>query len=411
MAITACENQESCTDGNNRMAVIHPPQVLVSSPYYVPGFRAGGALRAVANLVSQLGRKIDFKIITRDRDAFSDLPYDGITRETWLKINDAQVYYVDRSKLSFGCWHKLLNNEQYDVLYLNSLFSFWFSIKPAILARFGLLRSSRILLAPRGELSLGALGLKSRKKRLFLALARHTGLYQGVTFQASSQYERADIARIFGNRVRIVVAADIPAPPPSTSRPKRKGKADLARFLFLGRIAPVKNLKGALLTLINCKQECELRIVGPIDDEMYWKECQELIDHMPRVIRVEYMGEIDNGKLDDVFSVNHFLLLPSLSENFGHAIYESLARGTPVLVGDKTPWRDLQAKGIGWDIPLENEKAWEEAVSSCISMTAEKYEAMSTLCMEHARMFATDSSLFGQNYDLFAAFKPSPTKL
>ena len=362
-------------------------------------------MRTIVNLTSQLGDEIEFKIITGDRDALMENPYAGIEVETWLKIQKVQVYYVDKNKLSFVRWRKLLNNEEYDVLYLNSLFSFWFSIKPIILARLGLLRTPQILMAPRGELGGGALGTKARKKKMFLAFARYAKLYQRVVFQASSRYEQADIIRVFGDQVRIVVAPDIPALVSDAEKPKLRKKDNFARFIYLGRIEPVKNLKGALLTLLRCKQYCELRIFGPIRDNTYWEECKKLIVQMPKGINVKYIGEVDNSKIDEIFLSADYLFLPSLGENFGHVIYESLARGTPVLISDQTPWKNLQAMNVGWDIPLGATESWESAVSTCVSMSARNYESMSRACLDYARTFAHDSCLLKESFDLFDSFR------
>lgn len=390
------------------MSLVHKPRVLVSSPFYLPGYRAGGALRTIVNLVSQLGDRIDFKIVTGDRDSLMDRPYSGVILETWLRRENAKVYYVDKNKLSFAYWKSLLNHQDYDVLYLNSLLSFEFSIKPAILARLRLLRTPHILLAPRGELSMGALGIKARRKKMFLAFAKLFSLYKHVVFQASSQYERADIIRVFGERVRIVIAADIPASKPAAGKIEIDKKDNCARFLFLGRIGPVKNLKGALLTLLKCKHQCKFQIFGPVSDDLYWKECEDIIAHMPEGVTVEYLGEVDNCRIDEVFLSNHYLLLPTLGENFGHVIYESLSRGTPVLISDQTPWRNLQEKQIGWDIPLEDAEAWGGAISHCINMTARQYETMSERCVEYARTFSQSNGLLNQNFNLLASFGSPP---
>lgn len=384
------------------------PRVLISSPYYLPGYRAGGALRTVANLVAGLGTRIDFRIVTRDRDVFMHGPYEALTREYWLDLDNARVYYVDQSKLSFAYWRTLLNQQDYDVLYLNSLFSYWFSIKPAILARFGLLRNPHLLLAPRGELSVGALSLKSRKKQTFLTFAKHVKLYDRVVFQASSQEEQHDIVRVFGKQARVVIAGDVPAPLSSARRTKVGKAKGTAVFVFLGRITPVKNLKGALLVLSHCKKACHFMIYGPVGDVNYWEECVNIIARMPKQITVKYMGEVDNNSIDEVFDSAHFLLLPSLGENFGHVIYEALARGTPVLISNQTPWRDLQVKQVGWDLPLEDAKAWESALSTCITMESRQFQLMSEACAKYALLLAQDSYLLERSYELLASFSSAP---
>jgi len=58
----------------------------------------------------------------------------------------------------------------------------------------------------------------------------------------------------------------------------------------------------------------------------------------------------------------HALLMPSLTENFSYTVLESLQVGIPVLISDQTPWRGLQADGVGWDLPLEDLSAWAAAL-------------------------------------------------
>ena len=44
------------------------PQILCFVDYYLPGYKAGGPLRTIINMVSQLGGEFEFLIVTRDRD-------------------------------------------------------------------------------------------------------------------------------------------------------------------------------------------------------------------------------------------------------------------------------------------------------------------------------------------------------
>lgn len=61
------------------------------------------------------------------------------------------------------------------------------------LRRLGLLPLVPVILAPRGEFSPGALGLKAWKKRPYIELTRMIGLHRGITWQASSEREAGDI--------------------------------------------------------------------------------------------------------------------------------------------------------------------------------------------------------------------------
>jgi glycosyltransferase involved in cell wall biosynthesis len=54
-------------------------------------------------------------------------------------------------------------------------------------------------------------------------------------------------------------------------------------------------------------------------------------------------------------------ILPTLNENFGHSIVESLSVGTPVLISDNTPWRSSASYAIN-SVPLLS-NSWIEALN------------------------------------------------
>ena len=67
----------------------------------------------------------------------------------------------------------------------------------------------------------------------------------------------------------------------------------------------------------------------------------------------KYMGIVKHERVGEVFAEHDLFLLPSLGENYSHVTCEALSAGCPVLISDRTPWRNLQQKGVGWDVPLK----------------------------------------------------------
>jgi len=53
------------------------PRILVVTGHYLPGFKAGGPLRSVANLVNCLRDEFEFLILTSDRDLGDTEAYPG----------------------------------------------------------------------------------------------------------------------------------------------------------------------------------------------------------------------------------------------------------------------------------------------------------------------------------------------
>ena len=56
-----------------------------------------------------------------------------------------------------------------------------------------------------------------------------------------------------------------------------------------------------------------------------------------------------------IFLKNDLFVFPTLGENFGHVIFESLEASTPVLVSDQTPWKSNYKRGLQ-TLPLDEDK-------------------------------------------------------
>ena len=69
--------------------------------------------------------------------------------------------------MNFKGVKKILTNTNHDLLFLNSFFSFRFTILPILVRKFGLIINKTCIIAPRGEFSSEALKLKLVKKIIF----------------------------------------------------------------------------------------------------------------------------------------------------------------------------------------------------------------------------------------------------
>jgi glycosyltransferase involved in cell wall biosynthesis len=365
------------------------PKIFVLSDWYLPGSKAGGPVSAIANLIELLGDEFRFHVITRDRDITEKSAYAGVPTDRWVPVGKASVLYT--SNLSFSNLRRHILEIAPNVIYLNSFFSPG-TRKILTLRRLGLLPASAVVLCPQGELSPAALSLRRLRKWLYQRVTKRTGLYRDLTWQACSDLEKqqitasgiADGAR---NGGRLVVTPNLPSPhlpefPIELQRPEKRPGA--IRLIFLSRISRIKNLHFALKSLAALRGHVELEIVGPIEDAGYWAACQEQIRALPKNIVVTCAGPVQHEHVSRTFFQHHFLLLPTLGENFGYAILEALAAGCPIFISDQTPWRNLQAAGVGWDLPLGKPGLWQSALQECIAMDDAGYQVMS----ERARCFA-----------------------
>lgn len=395
---------------------------------YLPGYKAGGPIRSIENLVAALGTEFQFEIVTLDRDLGDKAPYPGIVENQRVRVGHADVNYVRPGwRGLLGVFGLLRSVDPKTVVYLNSYFSRHFSMLTMVMCRLGLCRPRQVVLAPRGEFSTGALTLKNRRKLLYVTISHWLGLHRGIIWHASSELEAADIRRYYSGLLN-VEAARVPlgsvrngatgatgalatalniaaaGSPPGQRRRKTAGEL---RIVFVSRISRMKNLSSALMMLDDVSGDVAFDIYGPTEDASYWDDCRRLIVALPANVRVEYRGRIEHEKIGQVFAEHDLFLFPTLGENYGHVICESLAAGCPVLISDRTPWRDLEKHSAGWDIPLEETERFRSVLQQCVDADGERWAAIAASAKRYAERVTSAPEIIDANRRLFQyAFSP-----
>ncbi len=391
------------------------PTILTFTRYYLPGYRGGGPIRALANLVEKLGDTFQFRIITLDRDLGDNGRYAGVQPGTWMPCGKALVRYVSLDYFGFRQVAGIVRNTPHDVIYLNSFFDPRFTQQVLVCRRLGCFEKCPIVIAPRGEFSEGALLLKRRKKRLFIRLAKLFGLYDNLTWQASSEAEADQIERLFLVRhtapflgkikVSVRVAPDLtePAENKVSALPEREGYrlGYPLRICFISRISPMKNLDFALRVLSEVSLPVVFFIYGPIEDAAYWAVCQTLARKLPSHIEVIYKGVVKPCDVVKTLAQHNLFLFPTRGENFGHVIYEALCAGLPILISDQTPWRDLEQQGVGWDLSLADTHSFARMIEKVGGWTCTEYRQWAMRARDIAKKVGEDVSIVEANERLF----------
>jgi glycosyltransferase involved in cell wall biosynthesis len=296
------------------------------------------------------------------------------------------------------CLAAAVSEIQPNAVYLNGFFG-PMSVKLLLARRLGALKGIPILLAPRGELSPGALRLKAFKKRRFLQLSKWTGLHTDVVFHASTQRESDEISATISLRQAPRVARNPVAMDQSSPLSRRKARGAV-RFVFLSRIDRKKNLHLAIELLRSLHGSVEFDIYGPATDETYWRECRVLIDELPSNVAVTYRGPVAHKLVGSTLSAHHCFLFPTAGENFGHAIVEAFLAGCLVITSDQTPWLGLVQLGVGWDLPLEDRENWRRVLQQCVDMDSETYARASLNSRAFGNQIASTDTA-AENLQLF----------
>lgn len=379
-------------------------KVLAFSSHFAPGYMAGGVVRSLVNLMQNSSVGHELRLVVGDRD-LDGTPYEKVTTDRWGGFGSGLVWYSSARFGLFAQFCRMLRAYPHELIYLNGVFDWRFSLLPLIARRIGF-STAPVLLAPRGELSSGAISLKRWKKRPYLVLHRLLCLGVDVWWHASSSFEASDIVRELGVPAnRIVIAPDL-ATVAAVNRHQDTVEEDGAEarplnIAFLSRISPKKNLDFALRVLLQVRVPVRFEIYGPREDATYWRECELLIAGLPKAVDARYCGSVDPHRVPDVFSRVDLFFFPTRGENFGHVIAESLSVGTPVLISDQTPWRDLARVGAGWDIPLEDVAKFVAVIESMAGEDVKVRRERRLRAAEFAAERLEDESVLDANRAIF----------
>jgi len=377
------------------------PVILLFIDWYLPGYKAGGPITSCANLIGHLKDEFDFRVITRDTDYTETKPYPGIISNHWNTLPDGtEVYYFSEKELSYRNIKYLIRETKHDKIYLNGIYSRYFTIYPLLYAR----RKSfeNVLIASRGMLAQSAIGVKRKKKKLFLTLSRGLGLFKSVVFHASTAAEKKDIEKEFGAGVKIRIAGNLGAMRRFSNNPFREKERGNLKLISIARIAPEKNLLYALQQLAKVHDlSITFDIYGPVYDKEYWESCLTMMKTLPKGVIVNYHGSIPSETVPELLSKSHFLFMPTQGENFGHIILQAFSSGCPVIISDQTPWKDLEKHKYGWDIPLSNPDEFVDALGNACSLNQEEFSKLSDHVFRYSSDFLLNPAAELENRKLF----------
>ena len=357
--------------------------ILILVDWFTPGFRAGGPIRSVSNVVKSFQNEFNFWILTSNKDLGMEMPYD-LDSDVWLDCEGHSIYYssVPPSKEMIQA---TIGDKSIHLVYFNSMFSPAYTIRPLRTIK-NMEEGPRIVVAPRGMLSEQALAIKSAKKKLFLTVAKLAGWYSGLRWHSTSTEETKSIKKRFKD-AEIIEAPNIGWLPDQKITAENKVENTI-RLVSVSRIARIKNIDLIFKVLAKMPDSVSInyRHIGPIEDADYWQSCMKLANELAPNIEFEYVGEKSHEEISQFLLDAQLLIMLSASENFGHVILEAFSHGLPCVVSNGTPWRRLEDKKVGFDLSCEDIDGITEKLIYFCSMNAKEFGVWS----EAARSFAED---------------------
>lgn len=325
----------------------------------------GGPSQMVLGLSAALAQEgVEVTILTTDSNGDAgqkplDVPLDRPVEQNGYQIRYFRCSPFRRYKFSLGLLRWLDKHAcEYDIAHIHALFSPISSLA----ARVARSHHLPYILRPLGTLDPADLQKKRRLKQIYAALLEKPNIAGAARLHFTSQQE-AKISERFGVSTRDLV---IPLGVQLLNLQERKENPSLTspQILFMSRIDPKKGLNLLIPALENLLAEgidFQFILAGANpQDPSYEEKVKAQIEGSPLKSHTIITGFVTGDRKTSLLQNADVFVLPSYYENFGIAVAEAMATGTPVVISDQVYiWEDVQKAEAGWVCSLTVESLTE----------------------------------------------------
>lgn len=155
----------------------------------------------------------------------------------------------------------------------------------------------------------------------------------------------------------------------------KRGKSVMKTVLYIGRINRGKGLMNLVNAWAFVRADGWRVTIAGFDEEGCEAELRVRVKELGMEEDFEFPGPVYGVEKERLMADADLFVLPSLSENFGSVVIESLAQQTPVIATTETPWNELPRYGCGWCVDV-GVAPLAKALKEAISLSDEERQAM-----------------------------------
>ena len=331
---------------------------LVSSSFY-PAFSYGGPVFSTRDLCKHLGSQgIQIYVSTTNANGKERLKkvntklHEKVFKNVWVRYYHEQFLNLFSFNFLLNVWRDIRDA---DIVYIQYIFSY--TVPIALFYSF--LFRKKVVLCPRGSFSDFTLSYRfSFLKNIWIYLLIKP-FRNIINWHACSYLEKNDILSFFPNSNVEIITDGVDYDNFQSSLlfsneeiierltgQKFDKVSDV--IVSIGRIHHI-NRFDVLINAFNLflKDQPNAKLIIAGEDDGMKTEIEHQIVNLGLIDSVFLIGFVDHNQKKELLTNATFFVLSSDFESFGIVIIEALACGCPVVVSNKTPWKDLGKNKCG----------------------------------------------------------------
>ena len=292
----------------------------------------GGTTEYVRLLVEKLGQQAELHVVTHE----SLHP---------VEMEHCQVHFVHKNILGEMKheWMALLNEVQPDIVHVHGCWEpqcVW-------VQKWSQAKGYKVILTPHGMLEPWIMKRNYWIKKVpALMLYQKKAICKADYIHATAESEKENLLQLgYNDKIKV-----IPNAVNVDSITMKNSWKQTKTILFLSRIHEKKGINFLIEAVSILKKELDgyKIVIAGEGDAAYIDTLEQMALQSGVQDIISFAGGVYGEEKWDIFRKADVFVLPTFSENFGIAIAEALASGTPVITTKGTPWTDLVKYNCGW---------------------------------------------------------------
>lgn len=304
--------------------------------HFIPSIdrASGGTSSYMQLLAKELGKWCELYIAT----SASDNP---------VNIENAKIEFIPcnwrEKKAMKKAWNELLCRIKPDIVHINCC---WMP-QCAWAQLWAQKAGYKVILTPHGMLEPWIMNRHYWTKKLpALLLYQKKAIKNADCLHAPAESEKQNLL-LLGYNDKIGIVANGINVESIALKNKWERQKDI---LYLSRIHIKKGIEFLLEAIAELKKELKgytIHIAGE-GEERYITLLKNKATQLGIAQQIDFCGGVYGEEKWRMFQKADVFILPTYSENFGIAVAEALASGTPVITTKGTPWEELATHKCGW---------------------------------------------------------------